>query len=67
MNFNKLLSDRELSHLLSVSRSTLWRWASQGILPKPMKIGGASRWRGDEIKVFIDRQSDRRLPSDDLR
>ena len=67
MNINKLLSDRELSHLLSVSRSTLWRWTSQGILPKPLKIGGASRWRGDEIEVFIDRQSDRRLPSDDLR
>ena len=38
-----LLADREAAALLGCGRSTLWRWASEGVVPKPLKIGGMSR------------------------
>ena len=51
----KLLSDREASDLLGCGRSTIWRWASEGIVPKPVKIGGMSRWIRSEIEAVIER------------
>ena len=52
----QLLTDCELGSILRVSRSTIWRWASQGILLKPLKIG-ASRWKIEEVEVFLDKHS----------
>lgn len=28
----------------SVSEMTVWRWAKSGVLPAPIKRGGATRW-----------------------
>ena len=29
----------------NISRATVWRWADQGKIPKPFKLGsGSSRW-----------------------
>ena len=42
-------SDVELARRFGVSRVTIWRWSSQGILPKPVAIGpNSSRWLEDE-------------------
>jgi predicted DNA-binding transcriptional regulator AlpA len=44
------LSDVELARRFAVSRVTIWRWSSQGILPKPLAIGpNCSRWQAEEI------------------
>jgi len=43
-----LLTDIELAKMLGCSRSTIWKWAADGILPKPLKIGGMSRWKETE-------------------
>lgn len=48
-----LLSDREVATQLDCGRSTVWRWASEGILPQPLKIGGLSRWRQSWINETI--------------
>lgn len=48
-----LLTDREAATYLGCGRSTLWRWVSEGILPKPLKIGGMSRWRQSTIEAVI--------------
>lgn len=48
-----LLTDREAAAILGCARSSVWRWASEGILPKPMKIGGMSRWRQSTIEAVI--------------
>ena len=60
-----LLSDIEVAQLLSVSRTTVWRWLKdiEGF-PEPLKIGGATRWRRADVAQFvsnlatIDRQDD---------
>ena len=50
-----LLADREVAALLDCGRSTVWRWSAEGTIPKPMKIGGMSRWRQSEIEAVIQR------------
>ncbi|KDB05007.1 AlpA family transcriptional regulator [Defluviimonas sp. 20V17] len=34
--------------------STVWRWAKIGVLPKPVKIGGSTRWRRADIEAVIN-------------
>lgn len=48
-----LFSDRDAAAMLGCGRSTLWRWAAEGVLPKPIKIGGMSRWRKSDIEAVI--------------
>jgi excisionase family DNA binding protein len=48
-----LITAKEFSKLLQVSTRTLWRLLSAGKLPKPVRLGGAVRWRLDEIKTWI--------------
>ena len=49
-----LLSDIEVAQLLSVSRTTVWRWLKdiEGF-PEPLKIGGATRWRRADVAKFV--------------
>lgn len=45
------LSDSQLAERYDVSRATIWRWVSRGILPKPVKFShGCTRWRKDQIE-----------------
>lgn len=50
-----LLTDKEVCVILNCARSTLWRWAAEGTIPKPFKIGGLARWRMSTICAVIDR------------
>ena len=50
---DQLLPDKEAASILDCGRSTLWRWAAEGIIPKPLKIGGMSRWRQSDIEAVI--------------
>ena len=53
-----LLSDLEVAEQLFCGRSTVWRWSANGVLPKPIKIGGLSRWRQSWIsKVISDAEA----------
>ncbi len=55
-----LLSDREVIQALGCARSTLWRWAAEGVVPKPLKIGGSSRWRHSDIEEVIAKAAAKR-------
>lgn len=45
---------KEVSRLLGVSNSTIWRWVKLGIFPKPKKIGlRVAVWGKDQIEAFI--------------
>lgn len=47
----RYVSDVQIAERYSVSRSTVWRWVSRGILPRPQQISpGCTRWRLDEIE-----------------
>ena len=48
-----LITARKLAQLLEVSTRTLWRLRSAGQLPEPMRLGGAVRWRLDEVRAWI--------------
>ncbi|MEM0935742.1 MAG: DNA-binding protein [Pseudomonadota bacterium] len=54
-NPDPLLSQRECAVFLSISKPTFWRRVGDGTLPKPIKIGGMSRWRLSDIEKAIER------------
>lgn len=40
--------------MLGISRASLWRHANAGKLPGPVRIGGVTRWRRDELLAAIE-------------
>lgn len=47
---HEYLSDVDLADRFAVSRITIWRWTTEKLLPKPVRIGrGCTRWRADEV------------------
>ena len=48
-----LVSASELAELLQVSTRTLWRLRSNGKLIAPIKLGGSTRWRLEEVQQWI--------------
>ena len=49
-----LISDVEAAKLLGCSRTTIWRRAADGTLPKPLKLGGLSRFVLSEINEHVE-------------
>jgi predicted DNA-binding transcriptional regulator AlpA len=50
------ISARSLAAMLSVSQVTIWRWAKDGMLPAPRKLGeGTTRWNVGEVRVALAR------------
>jgi predicted DNA-binding transcriptional regulator AlpA len=43
---------RDLALRWKIHEMTVWRWAAQGKIPKPVKFGAASRWKGAAIIEF---------------
>ena len=44
---------KEISQILGVSITTLWRWAKRGYLV-PVEIGGKRRYKMSEIKTILN-------------
>ncbi len=55
MSTDRLLKTREVMELLSIGRTTIYRWMDAGKFPTPVKIGerGDNRWRLSEIEAWI--------------
>ena len=49
-----LVDVRGLARLTSLSVRTLWRRVSAGAMPPPLKIGGRTLWRIDDIRDWVD-------------
>lgn len=49
-----LLRDSDAAKMLCCSKATLWRRVADGTIPKPVKIGGMSRWPQSEIVAVIE-------------
>ncbi len=50
----RLLSTKEVAHLYSISRSTLWRRIKAGQIPTPTTINGRNYWSSEHINEHID-------------
>ncbi len=46
---------RDLATEFHCSPSTIWRRVADGTFPKPIKIGGLTRWVRPEIAAVVDR------------
>ena len=49
-----LIRDSDGAGILGCSKATFWRRVADGTIPKPVKIGGMSRWPQSEIMAVID-------------
>lgn len=45
---------KEFAKRAGVSRATIYKRIKLGELPKPRKIGAASRWPEDQVKAALD-------------
>lgn len=43
--------------ILPFSRATLWRRVAAGTFPKPLKFGGISAWRVEDVRAWIEEQN----------
>jgi predicted DNA-binding transcriptional regulator AlpA len=55
-----LIRDADAAALLGCSKATFWRRVADGTVPRPIKIGGTSRWLTSEILAVIQRAEARR-------
>lgn len=56
----QLLSIKDLCDRLKRSRASIYRDIKAGMLAKPLKTGGASRWLEADIDDYINRAIDLR-------
>jgi predicted DNA-binding transcriptional regulator AlpA len=49
-----LLRDKEGARMFGISVPTFWRRVADGTIPKPLKLGGMSRWPRSEILEAIE-------------
>ena len=48
-----LITAGEFGEMLRVNRSTIWSWHNSGKIPRPIRVGGATRWKIQEIQDWI--------------
>lgn len=56
-DLNYLMTDRAAAEFLGLGRATFWRRVNDGTFPQPVRIGGATRWRRDELVAAVERIS----------
>ena len=52
--FDPLLRDADAARVMNCSKATLWRRVADGTIPRPVKIGGMSRFPQSEILAVIE-------------
>lgn len=48
-----LIPVRTVAKILGISTRSVWRLHSSGKILPPVRIGGAVRWRSDELKRWV--------------
>lgn len=50
----RYVSDRDLAEILGCARSTVWRHAADGLIPKPIKLGGITRFDLEAVLAVMN-------------
>ena len=46
------LRDTDLAERYGIHRTTVWRWVSKGLLPRPVQLtAGCTRWKLPEVEA----------------
>ena len=54
-NIRSLTLDvKQVAQLLGLSRRSVYRLLDAGQIPKPLKLGSATRWRHKDIEQFVE-------------
>ncbi|HDZ39798.1 MAG TPA: AlpA family phage regulatory protein [Marinobacter sp.] len=51
---DKLVSLKTVCETLCRSKASIYRDISRGDFPKPIKLGGSSRWRASDLNKILD-------------
>jgi predicted DNA-binding transcriptional regulator AlpA len=51
-----LLKADDVARLIAVSTRTLWRLVRAGQFPRPIYVGGSSRWRQVDVESWVQSQ-----------
>lgn len=49
-----LVGAADAAAMCGVSRSTWWAFHSSGRVPAPIRLGGRTLWRADELRHWVD-------------
>jgi predicted DNA-binding transcriptional regulator AlpA len=52
----ELMDARQVAKCYGVTPNTVWRWRREGVLPKPAKFGGATKWSRRQIIEDINKR-----------
>ena len=50
---NQLITAKQLAAMLATSVRTVWRYRTEGRLPKEVIVGSSVRWRMSDIQLWI--------------
>ena len=48
-----LIDVRQVAEMIGCSTRTVYRFSDAGKMPRPLKLGGAVRWRRSDIEQWI--------------
>lgn len=54
------MTPRELAAFLGVARHTVYQWRYRGEGPRGFKVGGAVRYRPEDVEEWLEEQADAR-------
>jgi predicted DNA-binding transcriptional regulator AlpA len=57
----RLYRANQLYKMLNISNSTLYLWVKQNKFPPPIKRGGSSFWRVEQVNSWIDGNSNQEV------
>jgi predicted DNA-binding transcriptional regulator AlpA len=52
-HLRELLTAAESAEMAGVAKRSWWRYVSSGKAPAPVRLGGAVRWRRNELSEWI--------------